>query len=438
MQIRQPPLRSRLSRRERGVALLTLLAVVALGAALALIAMANPKPTDLKREEVTSRALAKAKEALIAYAATYPDAHSGQVPGYLPCPDQTDGNPEGAAEASCGPKDVTVIGRLPWRTLGIEPPRDGSGECLWYAISGTFKSNPKTEVMNWDTLGQIEVYGPDGATLLAGSQPENRAAAVIFSPGVALGQDRQDDSPGTPQRPVCSEDYAPARFLEAVGAINNAAPEWQRRRPHQVDRRRQERRLQRSPADRDTRTRSSRRSKSGRISLQNCEPRAEAPQCLDRVRQNRIRTMRWRPSVPMDRPGGRSRRTPPMATYDDTRRSACPGASRIRSTRLRRSCEHERVDSGCRSCPFRAGNAIRTGGRIGRITCSTRSARISSRPPPEPPSARSRLRFRVPAANGTGGQVAVVMFAGKRLAGQTRVDAMRRRAVSQTTWKVAI
>jgi hypothetical protein len=78
--------------------------------------------------------------------------------------------------------------------------------------------------MNWDTLGQIEVYGPDGATLVAGSQPENRAAAVIFSPGVALGQERQDDDPGTARIPVCSEDYAPGRFLEAVGVINNAAP----------------------------------------------------------------------------------------------------------------------------------------------------------------------------------------------------------------------
>jgi hypothetical protein len=212
--------------REQGVALLALLAAVVLGAALALLAMSNPRPLQVEREELTSKALAKAKEALIAYAATYADGHSGQVPGYLPCPDVGAGgfSGEGSAEGSCGAANVTVIGRLPWKTLGIEPPRDGSGECLWYAVSGTFKNNPKTELMNWDTLGQIEVYGPDGVTKLAGSQPENLAAAVIFSPGVALGQDRQDDNPGTPQRPVCSEDYAPVRFLEAVGAINNATP----------------------------------------------------------------------------------------------------------------------------------------------------------------------------------------------------------------------
>ncbi len=215
-----------LGRREQGLALLTLLAVVALGAALALIAMANTRSSSIKRDEATTAAMAKAKEALIAYAATYPDTHPGQVPGYLPCPDlgASGIGGEGGAEGVCGAANVTVIGRVPWKTLGIEPPRDGSGECLWYAVSGTFKNNVKTEMMNWDTLGQIEVYGPDGIVLLAGSQPQNRAAAVIFAPGAALGQDRQDDDPGTAQRPVCSEDYAAAHFLDAIGTINNATP----------------------------------------------------------------------------------------------------------------------------------------------------------------------------------------------------------------------
>jgi hypothetical protein len=212
--------------REHGLALLTLLVALALGTALALIAIANPGPSNLRRDELTITAMAKAKEALIAYAVTYSDAHPGQVPGFLPCPDLgTSGmGGEGGAEGSCGAANVTVIGRFPWRTLGIEPPRDGSGECLWYGVSGSFKNNPKTEIMNWDTLAQIEVYGPDGTTLVAGLQPEDRAAAVIFAPGVALGQDRANDDPGTAQRPVCSEDYTAAHFLDAIGSINNATP----------------------------------------------------------------------------------------------------------------------------------------------------------------------------------------------------------------------
>jgi hypothetical protein len=224
MRDRQQRPRRTKGQREQGVALLTLLAVVALGAALALLAMAESKPLELKRQEITIKSLAKAKEALIAYAATYADTHPGQVPGYLPCPDLGAGGigGEGSAEGSCGAANVTVIGRLPWKTLGIEPLRDGSGECLWYAVSGTFKNNPKTELMNWDTLGQIEVYGTDGATKLAGSQPENRGAAVVFSAGGALSQNRRNDDPGTARKPVCSEDYVPARFLEAAGTVNNS------------------------------------------------------------------------------------------------------------------------------------------------------------------------------------------------------------------------
>lgn len=212
------------ARAQCGIALLTLLAVIALGAALALVAMASREPIDLRRDKLTVEALAKAKEALIAYAATYSDTHPRQVPGFLPCPDLGTGGigTEGSAEGSCAAQNVTVIGRLPWKTLGIEPPRDGSGECLWYAVSGSFKNNPKTEILNWDTLAQIDVYGSDGVTKIAGTLPENRAAAVILAPGIALGQDRQDDNTGTPARPICSEDYAPSHYLEAFGAYNNA------------------------------------------------------------------------------------------------------------------------------------------------------------------------------------------------------------------------
>ncbi len=87
------------------------------------------------------------------------------MPGYLPCPDYGGGNPEGSAEPICGSQDVSVIGRLPWVTLDVSTLRDGDGECLWYAVSGTYKNNPKTGLMNWDTNGQFQVYSPDGTQL---------------------------------------------------------------------------------------------------------------------------------------------------------------------------------------------------------------------------------------------------------------------------------
>lgn len=132
---------------------------------------------QIERDKITAAALAKAKEALIGYAATYRDTHAGKVFGYLPCPDN-DG--DGSA-GDCGSKDVTLIGLLPWKTLGLPPLRDSSGECLWYAVSGRFKNSPKTDFLNWDTAGQLIVNDAGGATLASG------VAAVIFSPRGVIG-----------------------------------------------------------------------------------------------------------------------------------------------------------------------------------------------------------------------------------------------------------
>jgi hypothetical protein len=33
------------------------------------------------------------------------------------------------------------MGRLPRKTPGLDALKDGSGECLWYAVSGTYKNS---------------------------------------------------------------------------------------------------------------------------------------------------------------------------------------------------------------------------------------------------------------------------------------------------------
>ncbi|MEO8009523.1 MAG: hypothetical protein ABI728_13530, partial [Betaproteobacteria bacterium] len=141
-------------------------------------------------DQRTAAALSQAKAALIGYAATYPDHDATGVFGFLPCPDMGSASviPEGNMDVPCGSRDVTVIGRLPWKELGLQPLRDGFGDCLWYAVSGNFKENlttpnSRTLLLNWDSNGLIEVVGADGTSLLAGSAPTNRAAAVIFAPG---------------------------------------------------------------------------------------------------------------------------------------------------------------------------------------------------------------------------------------------------------------
>lgn len=215
---RRPP-----ASRQRGYVIVILISILAVSATYMLVKGLNRASISTQRDQQTYAALAEAKAALIAYAVTYGDIHANQVHGYLPCPD-TSGvaiGGEGGAEGSCGSKNVSVIGRLPWKTLGLSPLRDGNGECLWYAVAGTYKNNPNTDMMNWDTGGLFEVMGPDGATYLAGSTTDNRAVAVIFAPGAAAGNQDHTAAAGTPS---CGGNYTASNYLDndATHGVNNS------------------------------------------------------------------------------------------------------------------------------------------------------------------------------------------------------------------------
>jgi hypothetical protein len=171
--------------RQRGLALLFLLILIGLAGAFFLVNTMNKSSADLSlaRDQKTQAALDRAKQALLTYAATVGAENSMDasktkpgVPGYLPCPDQGSVMlPEGSQAGTCGSALVSAIGKLPWYSLGLEPLRDASGECLWYAVSGTYKNNPNgvtttatSNMMNWDTPGLFDVLAPGGSTYLTG------------------------------------------------------------------------------------------------------------------------------------------------------------------------------------------------------------------------------------------------------------------------------
>ncbi|HTN95038.1 MAG TPA: hypothetical protein VMJ33_10680 [Gallionella sp.] len=199
--------------KQRGAALLILLAIIMIGIAAILINSLSSAGMKNARQQKTAAVLAQAKAALIGYAITYGDTHSNTVPGFLPCPDTNGSNGEGVSVLSCGTQDVSAIGRLPWATLDVSDLRDGDGECLWYAVSGTYKYN-NADLMNWDTIGQFQVFAQDG-TLLT-----NQVVAVIFAPGAAVtGQNRSGTA-----APICGGNYTAGNYLDndTVHGINNA------------------------------------------------------------------------------------------------------------------------------------------------------------------------------------------------------------------------
>lgn len=172
--------------RQRGFALIVMLVLVMMGVLYLAVNGASVVGMRTARQGITVDALTQAKLALIGYAATYGDTHS-QVPGYLPCPDN---NGDGSADAvpTCGAAGATVIGLLPYKELGLSSNQDSDGNCLWYAVSGTFKaSGSPLPAMNWDTQGQIEVRDASGNVIAQPDDVSGGAAAVVFAVGPALG-----------------------------------------------------------------------------------------------------------------------------------------------------------------------------------------------------------------------------------------------------------
>ncbi|GEM_PF-3455476 len=206
--------------RQRGAALLVLFLVLGVAAAALLVTSLTRKAAQMKAEENTVAALAQAKDALVGHAAIYRDTQpddggwTDKVWGYLPCPDT---NNDGAADTPCGAKNVTAAGRLPWRTLGLPPPRDGAGECLWYVVSGRAKNNPLPDVVNWDTTGQIEVRNAAGQ-VLAAPGTHDTPWAVVIAPGTALGG--QDRTPAGATQ--CGGNATLAAYIEGL-TLNPAA-----------------------------------------------------------------------------------------------------------------------------------------------------------------------------------------------------------------------
>ena len=224
------------------MALLALLILAGLVGLVLVTTVVGSAPDDANATARLSWRSARAKESLIAYAVTYMDDASERCPRLpaLPRPGIATSLREGAASGTCGTgiyrrhhRRSNEIGRLPWYTLGIEPLRDGYGECLWYAVSATFKNNPEPALLNWDSQGRFQIVGPDGTTLLAGATDPDLVVAVIMAPGATFGsQTRRGE--GHRDADLRRELRRPTTWTALVAggtAVDNADSDHQRR-PH--------------------------------------------------------------------------------------------------------------------------------------------------------------------------------------------------------------
>jgi hypothetical protein len=204
---REAALRRTLDRRngQQGAALVVFVAVLVLGVAwFAVGALGKAAPARAEREAKTGLALQAAKQALLAYVASRAADAGEASPGRLPCPERLDA--PGTANAGIAPPSPSYrpcgsVGRLPWKTLGVDQIRDGYGEPLWYAVAiGTWALvEPATSLtINPATANQLPYEGA-----------ANAVVAVIIAPGVALNTMSQ---PGTPPSPCVKVNQLADRY----------------------------------------------------------------------------------------------------------------------------------------------------------------------------------------------------------------------------------
>jgi hypothetical protein len=169
-------------RAQRGMALMALLAVAVMVYASVLTSRLNAASRFVGVDRGhNAMVLARGKRALIGYVALQASLPGENNPGRLPCPEAGAyfGDPaqEGIAAPNC---TLPAVGRLPWRTLGLEKLADADAEPLWYVVSpGWALSNstvpPLQTLINSDSGGQLTL---DGAA--------NDAIALIIAPGPAI------------------------------------------------------------------------------------------------------------------------------------------------------------------------------------------------------------------------------------------------------------
>lgn len=202
--------------RQQGAALLLLMLGVIIAMTTVLVVALDRDRLETRRQVDARTTLAQAREALLDYAVVHPYQFSGE-PFALPCPDLNGSGAyaEGEAHtANCGAAGQTMIGRLPWRTLGLPALKDGGAECLWYVVSGSWKQagSSTAPMINPDSNGQLLLASVDTGAVIEGVAAADRPVAMVIAPMRPLsGQTRPASTPAT----QCSPGFAGNRFMEA-------------------------------------------------------------------------------------------------------------------------------------------------------------------------------------------------------------------------------
>ncbi|PKV44641.1 MULTISPECIES: hypothetical protein [unclassified Janthinobacterium] len=206
--------------RQRGAALLLLLAVLGLGAASLLIGAFGRNTGEAARQQRTLATLAQAREALLGFAAT-----QGRLP--RPAASALDGR-ERAGDCA---DDAQCSGFLPWVALGVEG-NDAWGKLLRYSVTPAMARAP---IVSFSAIADRVVLTRDGRgdfAFVAGQEQCDISAqclpVVVFSQGkdhygtAASGVTQINTAHGNIDE--ASNDSASRSFIARPASDNAALP----------------------------------------------------------------------------------------------------------------------------------------------------------------------------------------------------------------------
>lgn len=161
--------------KQRGAALLLLVAVLGIAASAALISIYSQPKGEQRQQAQTAIALGEAREALLGYAVQH---------RRLPRPSTTLDGVESAQPCN---DDASCTGLLPWRTLGLTAG-DGWNKLLRYSVSpdfanGRLQPEATKTVLDRDDNGELFYRAGTNNCVV----DDRCAAAVILSSGRNLG-----------------------------------------------------------------------------------------------------------------------------------------------------------------------------------------------------------------------------------------------------------
>jgi hypothetical protein len=182
-------MRRQRSLQQRGIALLAMLAILAVGASAYLIRQLNTESggMDAVRKNRNAEVLNRAKQALIGYVAQQAALSGDPDPGAFPCPEAPGGynstsGTDGKQASSC---TLPAVGRFPWRSIGLDKLVDSAGEPLWYVVANGWNSSSGNTVINSNCTDAASAMTCWTGQLTVDGQA-NAAVALIIAPGPAI------------------------------------------------------------------------------------------------------------------------------------------------------------------------------------------------------------------------------------------------------------